>query len=209
MIKFFFNYTTKIKLLMLRKIRGFFYKLFIIKKSGKNLSIGKNVTIINGQFLKIGSNCFIDDNCYINAKSKKGIRIGNNVTLNRNCYLHCFGNRKGQGIIIKNNVTIGNNTIIYGHSLVTIGCWVALGPNVVIVPVNHRFDNLKQPIRKQGLIKKPIIIENNCWIGSNAKILAGSIIKTGSIIGSGAVVNKKIKKESIAVGVPAKIIKTR
>ena len=54
---------------------------------------------------------------------------------------------------------------------------------------------------------KDVTIGNNVWIGSGAIILGGITIGDNSIIGAGAVVNKDIPEDSIAVGVPAKVIK--
>lgn len=64
----------------------------------------------------------------------------------------------------------------------------------------------------QGIIQKgtrPVIIEDDVWIGQNAVILAGVKISKGAVIGSGAIVTKDIPPYSIAVGVPAKVIRKR
>ena len=54
---------------------------------------------------------------------------------------------------------------------------------------------------------KPIVIEDNVWIGMKATILKGVTIGTGSMIGAGAVVTKSVPPYCLAVGVPAKVIK--
>ncbi|MBL4677498.1 MAG: hypothetical protein JKY70_15040 [Mucilaginibacter sp.] len=55
---------------------------------------------------------------------------------------------------------------------------------------------------------KPVIIEDNVWIGETVSVLPGVTIGKGSIIGASAVVTKNIPPYSIAVGNPAKVIKT-
>jgi acetyltransferase-like isoleucine patch superfamily enzyme len=55
---------------------------------------------------------------------------------------------------------------------------------------------------------KSVIIEDNVWIGDMVSIMPGVKIGQGSIIGSNAIVTKNIPPFSIAVGVPAKVIKT-
>jgi acetyltransferase-like isoleucine patch superfamily enzyme len=57
-------------------------------------------------------------------------------------------------------------------------------------------------------ISKTIIIKDNVWIGSNAIILPGVIIGENSVVGAGAVVTKSIPPNSVAVGVPARVIKS-
>lgn len=207
-MKRFFNLLYKSFYILKRIIRGYTYKL-MINKTGAHLTIGKNTILINAYQLSLGEKCFIDDNTFINAKSKYGITFGNNVTLNRNCYLYCSGERKGEGIHIGNNVTIGNNGIIYGCALVKIGDNCAIGPNVVIIPENHNFGDINIPIRQQGCTRERIVIENDVWIGSNCVILAGLTIHHGSVIAAGAVVTKDIPPYAVVGGVPAKIIKYR
>ena len=57
-------------------------------------------------------------------------------------------------------------------------------------------------------IFKNVIIENDVWLGANVVILPGVRIGECSVIGSGAVVNQDIPPFSVAVGIPASVIKT-
>lgn len=109
-------------------------------------------------------------------------------------------------------VTIGKNFYInaFCHILgeVNIGDDVLIGPKVTIWGRDHgtRADEL---IRKQPHIKESINIGNDVWIGANATILKGVSIGNGAVIGAGSIVTKDIPEFSIAVGVPAKVIKLR
>jgi len=103
---------------------------------------------------------------------------------------------------------IGKDT--YVPSAVKIGKCCMLGPEIVFYTSNHRFDRIDIPMCKQGFGElKPITIEDDCWIGRRVIILPGVTIGHGSIIGAGAVVSKDIPPYSIAVGNPAKVVKTR
>ena len=73
---------------------------------------------------------------------------------------------------------------------------------------SHNFNNKEIYIQDQGHTSGNITIEDNCWIAANVTILNNVRIGNGSVIGAGAVVTKNIPKNSIAVGVPAKVIKT-
>lgn len=53
----------------------------------------------------------------------------------------------------------------------------------------------------------PVKICNNCWIGAGVNILPGVTIGEGCVIGAGSVVTKDIPANSLAVGVPAKVVK--
>lgn len=57
-------------------------------------------------------------------------------------------------------------------------------------------------------ITKPIVVGNDVYIGNNVIILPGVTIGNNVVIGAGAVVSKDIPDNSVAVGVPARVIKT-
>lgn len=113
----------------------------------------------------------------------------------------------GSDIIIGNNSGIGANAQIRGK--LSIGDNVLMGPDVVILTTNHRFDRLDIPIGKQGSIDEPVTIGNDVWIGQRAMIMPGVSIGNGCIIAAGAVVTKDVPDYAIVGGVPAKIIKYR
>ena len=73
----------------------------------------------------------------------------------------------------------------------------------------HNFERADIPIRNQGHICKNIMIEDVVWLGANVVVLGGVTIGKGCVIGAGSVVTKNIEAYSIAVGVPAKVIKNR
>lgn len=56
---------------------------------------------------------------------------------------------------------------------------------------------------------KPVIIEDNVWIGARVCILPGVTIGEGSVIGACAVVPKSVPPYSVVIGNPARVVKTR
>lgn len=98
---------------------------------------------------------------------------------------------------------------------VTIGNDVLFGPNVSILPPMHPMRWQDRNVRKAadgsfydyeyGL---PITIGSNCWFGGGATVLGGVTIGDGCVIGAGAVVTKDIPANSVAVGNPARVIRT-
>lgn len=109
----------------------------------------------------------------------KNINIGKNVFINSCC---CFQDQGG--------ITIGDGTLI-GHK-------------VVLATLDHDFS----PEKRGNTIPRPIVVGENVWIGANATILGGVTIGDNSVIAAGAVVNKDIPPDSVAAGVPAKVIKS-
>lgn len=84
-----------------------------------------------------------------------------------------------------------------------------IAAHTVIIPANHNFDRMDLPISRQGLTTKGINIGNDVWIGANVVILDGVEIGDGCVIGASSVVTKSIPNNSVAVGNPAKVIKSR
>lgn len=126
------------------------------------------------------------------------------------------------GVIIQGAVRFGDNcsvqpyTILTGYGSVenpsgqiTIGDGVRIAPHGIIIAANHNFADADQPIHGQGLTHAPITLEDDIWIGGRVNITAGVTIGHGSVIGGGSVVTKDIPAMSVAVGIPAKVVKKR
>ncbi|MBW7457715.1 acyltransferase [Paenibacillus sepulcri] len=126
------------------------------------------------------------------------------------------------GVLLQGNVTVGKHSSIQAYSnivgyglpdeqqgRVVIGDDVRIASHAIIIAGNHRFDDPNRPIREQGHELLPITIENDVWIAGRVSITAGVTIGRGSVIGGGSVVTRDIPPYSIAVGVPAKVVKSR
>lgn len=109
----------------------------------------------------------------------ENLEIGENCAINS--FVHIWSNEK---------VTIGNNSMIAAHVQLTTSSH----------DYNHR------PYRDRR-VDSPISIGNNVWVGGGAIILPGVTIGDNSVIGAGSVVTKNIPENSLAYGVPAKVIK--
>lgn len=103
---------------------------------------------------------------------------------------------------------------IYGKISWSTEPWIiTLGKNVHITNgvkfLTHDGGTLLFRSRVPDLeITKPIVIGNDVYIGNEVIILPGVHIGNRCIIGAGAVVSKDIPDNSVAVGVPARVIKT-
>lgn len=108
-------------------------------------------------------------------------------------------------VIIGNRTRIGLSNTIIGP--VNIGNDVRLAQNVVLSGLNHNYEEIDSPIHEQGVSTKPIIIEDESWIGANTVILPGVTIGRHSIVAAGSVVTKDIPKYTLVAGNPAKVLK--
>jgi len=111
-----------------------------------------------------------------------------------------------RGIKIGKGVYIGYGVVfdrIYPE-LITIEDYVEIGDNCIISVHSHGPAPLKDLYPR---IVAPVRIEKSVWIPPGCIILQGVTIGERSVIGTGAVVNKSIPPFSVAVGIPAKVIK--
>lgn len=113
------------------------------------------------------------------------------------------------GLIVGDNSNIGPFSYIGCSGLITIGSNVMISPRVSIYAENHNFERTDIPMKDQGVTRKDVIIEDDCWIAANSVVLAGVTIGKGTIIAAGSVVTTDIPSYSIAAGVPARVIKKR
>ena len=125
----------------------------------------------------------------------------------------------------KGKIQIGNYTTIRGESVIgsinsiTIGDFVIISNNVHIYDNNNHPTDPKLRIEmcKSGFYgdkwdwkyaeSKPIVIENNVWIGERSAILKGVTIGEGAIIASNSVVTKNVMPYTIVAGNPAIFVK--
>ena len=116
-----------------------------------------------------------------------------------------------RGVKIGKNVFIGSNVYFdeYDPEKIIIGdnCFITAGSIILIHQRDLSKYHIGVLIKDCPLIKKQVNIGNNVHIGMGSIILPGVNIGEGAIIGAGSVVSKDIPDYSIAVGVPAKVIK--
>lgn len=111
----------------------------------------------------------------------------------------------GNNIVLGKNVFINSNCYFMDGAKITVGDNVFIGPSCGFYTANHPLD---YQTRNQGVEQAlPILIGNNVWLGGNVIVLPGVEIGDGCVIGAGSVVTKDIEANSIATGVPCKVIK--
>ena len=117
----------------------------------------------------------------------------------------CINNAMGD-VIIGDHTRIGLHNTIIGP--VTIGSHVNLAQGITVTALNHNFDDTERRTDEQGVSVTQVTIGDDCWIGANAVILPGVTVGSHSVIAAGAIVTKDVPPQSLAAGVPAKVIKS-
>ncbi|WP_338110670.1 acyltransferase [Roseivirga pacifica] len=160
----------------------------------------------------MGKNFLIEEGAELNCNALRGMHFGNRVTIGKYAIVrpsNIYGGAVGEGMSIGDNSNIGPYSYIGCSGKITIGNNVMMGPRVSMFAENHNYSDTSIPMKEQGVSLSEIVVNNDCWIASNATILAGVTIGEGSIIAAGAVVTKDIPPYSIVAGNPAKVIKSR
>jgi acetyltransferase-like isoleucine patch superfamily enzyme len=191
-------------------VRGFLIRPRFARSNGLVFA-GRRVSIKHGRHIRVGSSLILGDEVVLDGLSMEGITIGHNVTIVRGAILMCTGviARPGVGIRIGDRTGIGDHCFIGGQGGVEIGDDVLFGPGVSVFSENHRFDQAGVLIRRQGEERAPVVIESDCWIGAGSTVLAGVRIGRGSVVGAGTLVTKDVPPESVVVGVPGRVVRSR
>lgn len=146
---------------------------------------------MNERFIEIGENTMIGPHVALSAGMAPGqeclsqpvVRIGDRCLIGR-----------GSGIV--------------GHFSIDIGDDVWTGHHVYITDQNHGYDNVDIPISQQSMPEKPVRIGSGSWLGHGTVVLPGADIGEHVVIGANSVVTGSIPSFSVAVGAPARVVKS-
>jgi len=114
-----------------------------------------------------------------------------------------------ENLSLGNNNFIGKSVIFAAYTDISIGNDCAIASGCKFISGNHSYELSPIPINLQDMKYSPILIGDNVWFGYDVIVLPGVKIGSGVVIGAGSVVTNNIPDNSIAAGVPAKIIGNR
>lgn len=118
------------------------------------------------------------------------------------------------GAQLSRDISLGDYSEVgphaYLHGIITIGDYVMMGRDVKIITRNHGSRDTETPMKLQGFTPyRPVVIEDDVWIGSNVIILPGVHVGKGAILGAGAVIREDVPPFAVMAGNPASILKYR
>lgn len=155
-------------------------------------------------FLAFGSGSIVEMPVLVHGAER--ISIGRDVLIGSDSWLHTRGSEA--------LLEVGDGTRISGHCVlsavehVRLGRAVLLGRNVYIADHNHGTSAERVPILAQELEQiRPVVIEDGAWLGQNSVILPGVTVGAGAVVGANAVVLEDVPARSVAVGVPARVVR--
>lgn len=176
-------------------LRRLLYPL-MFSRLDRNSYIQPGCEFFGANRVEIGTTAKILRDVRIQITPNSLLKIGDGVCLDRGVDINTAG--EDCLISIGDNALLGPYVCMAGPGHIKIGKNCAIASQSGLYANNHRV---------YGLSREGIEIEDNCWLGTGVRVLDGVRIGRGSVIGAGAVVTKDIPPYSVAVGVPAKVIK--
>jgi len=110
---------------------------------------------------------------------------------------------------IGDKAVFGRQNVVNCYLDIEIGDATLVADWVYICDFDHVTTDITVPIKDQGIVKAPVRIGPDTWLGTKVTVTKGTRIGRGSVIGAHAVVRGDIPEYSIAVGIPARVVKDR
>ena len=149
---------------------------------------------------------FLGRNVEIEARPGYGrLEIGRWVHIGDGNSLRCHEG----SMRIGDKVVLGRNNTVNCYLDVEIGAASIVADWVYVTDFDHRSEDVHVPIKDQGIVKAPVRIGPDTWIGVKASVLRGSRIGRGCVLGAHAMVREDIPDFAVAVGAPARVVRDR
>lgn len=147
--------------------------------------------IFNEQYIRIGVGTLLGPHITLSAGMVPGQRMVTDPVIS-----------------IGDRCLIGKGSGIVGHLQITIGDDVWTGHHVYITDQNHGYDDLARPISEQVMPERPVSIGDGSWLGHGTVVLPGASIGRHVVVGANSVVTGLIPDNSVAAGVPARVLRS-
>lgn len=163
------------------------------------------------QVTECGNNVYIKYPCTITKGGRDVLTIGDESTILRDGRIQLYSYLVNRDVKcnIGKHCYIGRRFTILGGGDVTLEDNVLIADDVMIDSKNHGINPAEStPYMDQPLCDiRDVSIGEGTWIGTKVTILSGVTVGKRCVIGAGAVVTKDIPDYSIALGVPARVVK--
>jgi acetyltransferase-like isoleucine patch superfamily enzyme len=189
------TYIGRLALLCYRMCRRLKCKCFSVLVSGAFASFGTKTILIlpirvsGERRMALGDRDFVGAGSWLQTlpdghNDSIAIRIGDGTSIAAGCVISA-----ARSVIVEEDVLIATNVYISDHI--------------------HRYTDTDKPIRAQGIDKiRPVLVKRGAWLGQNVVVCSGVTIGKGAVIGANSVVNQNIPDFTVAVGTPARVVKT-
>jgi acetyltransferase-like isoleucine patch superfamily enzyme len=169
-----------------------------------------HVTLRNTCLIQFGKGVTLERGVLIDGLSRNGIKLGDNVMIGAYSIIRAnLLANLGEGLQMGKDSALDAYSFVGAAGQITVGENVIMGQHVSFHSETHNCERIDVPIKLQGTHRQGIVIEDDCWVGSNTVFLDGCHVEKGCVIGAGSIVRGLIPAYSVAVGAPARIVRSR
>lgn len=173
--------------------------------------LGPGVVLSNRRGIRFGRGVTLGRGVMIDGLAREGVVLGDGCSIGPYGMVRATGvlSQLGRGFRMGHHSSMDAYAFVGASGGVTVGNNVIMGQKVSFHAEEHLFDDLSVPIRHQGVRQRGIVIEDDCWIGSNVTFLDGAHVEPGCVVGAGSIVKGRIPANSVVAGNPARVIRPR
>jgi acetyltransferase-like isoleucine patch superfamily enzyme len=110
---------------------------------------------------------------------------------------------------IGDKVVFGRSNTVNGFLDIEIGAATIVADWVYVCDFDHVYEDINLPIKDQGIVKSPVRIGPDCWVGTKVSVLRGATVGHGCVLAAHAVVRGDVPPMSVVAGVPGRVVKDR
>lgn len=162
---------------------------------------------ISGAFGSFGRRTVVQPPARIGGERR--IAIGDDVFVGSNCWLQTHPGSSAVALEIGDGTSIAGHCVFSAAESVRLGRRVLVARGVYVSDHIHAYEDLDSAVADQGLARiAPVEIADGAWLGENVVVGPGVRIGRGAVIGANAVVLHDVPDHSLAVGVPAVVVRS-
>lgn len=164
--------------------------------------------LISGAFGSFGARTVLQPP--VRLSGEKRIAVGSDVFVGAGSWLQVLaGDGHAIALEIGDGTSIAGACVLSAASSVRLGRSVLLARNVYISDHIHAYEEPGRPVLDQGVAKVASVeIGDGAWLGQNVVVCPGVRIGRGAVVGANSVVVDDVPDRSLAVGAPARIVRT-
>jgi acetyltransferase-like isoleucine patch superfamily enzyme len=164
---------------------------------------------ISGGFAEFGAHTVLAPP--VDVRGARQIALGAHVWVGPGSWLYAIPEAAADEpvLVVGDGVRISGDCVLSAVASVRLGRDVLLARNVYISDHSHGYEDVTRPIRAQGVANvRPVTIGDGAWLGQGVVVCPGVSIGRGAVVGAGSVVLHDVPAYSVAVGVPARVVRS-
>ncbi len=146
----------------------------------------------------------------VRVTGARGIRLGAGVYVGAGGWLQALDPADGAPVLtVGDGCSLAGGVVLSAVQGVHLGREVLVARGVYVADHNHAHRDPTRAVLHQGVTDvRPVRVEDGAWLGQNVVITPGVTIGRGAVVGAGAVVRDDVPAWSLAVGAPARVVRS-